>query len=77
MNSAHSYDHALKHVLASDPSKRGGIQERICYTFFKAAMQADGVTQFMDIVQRSIEECEKADAKHRELGGDGEARREN
>jgi len=69
-----SYEKALGLVPKNYYLKIGGIQEKIGYAFYRAAMQAGNVNEFRNRMRQAVEGCEMAKKFYERLSEPGKTR---
>jgi len=69
------YRKALSLVSETDFLKRGEVQERVGYAFYRAAMQAEGVDQFNEMMRQAAANYGKAKEFYKRLSEHGKTPR--
>jgi len=75
LGAAEFYGKALNLVSETDSLKMGEVQERIGYAFYRAAMQAESVTEFRDRMSQSVAHYEKAKESYENMSDPGKTSR--
>jgi len=60
LGAAEFYRKALNSASETDSLKRGGVQERIGYAFYRAAMQAESADEFRERMRLAVTDYERA-----------------
>ena len=75
LGAAEFYGKALNLVSETDSLKMGEVQERVSYAFYRAAMQAESVTEFRDRMSQSVACYEKAKEFYEKMSEPGKTPR--
>jgi len=75
LGAAEFYGKALNLVPKTDSLKFGQVQERVSYAFYRAAMQAESVTEFRGRMNQSVAHYGKAKESFEKMGESGKTPR--
>jgi len=75
LGAAEFYGKALSLMPGASPLKLGQVQERLSYAFYRAAMQAESVTEFRDRMSQSVAHYEEAKESYEKMSEPGKTSR--